>query len=62
MNRFTIKDKLLVTLVPVILLTFLIFLLTVYFISFRETQSIVNQQADISMNQKVQLVDTYLDV
>lgn len=61
MNRFTIKDKLLVTLVPVILLTFLIFLLTVYFISFRETQSIVNQQADISMNQKVQLVDTYLD-
>lgn len=61
LNRFTIKDKLLVTLVPVILLTFLIFLLTVYFISFRETQSIVNQQADISMNQKVQLVDTYLD-
>lgn len=61
MNRFTIKNKLLVTLVPVILLTFLIFLLTVYFISFRETQSIVNQQADISMNQKVQLVDTYLD-
>lgn len=39
----------------------MIFLLTVYFISFRETQSIVNQQADISMNQKVQLVDTYLD-
>ncbi len=36
-------------------------MLTVYFISFRETQSIVNQQADISMNQKVQLVDTYLD-
>ena len=61
LNRFTINDKLLVTLVPVILLTFLIFLLTVYFISFRETQSIVNQQADISMNQKVQLVDTYLD-
>ena len=61
MNRFTIKNKLLVTLVPVILLTFLIFLLTVYFISFREAQSIVNQQADISMNQKVQLVDTYLD-
>lgn len=61
LNRFTIKNKLLVTLVPVILLTFLIFLLTVYFISFRETQSIVNQQADISMNQKVQLVDTYLD-
>lgn len=61
LNRFTIKDKLLVTLVPVILLTFLIFLLTVYFISFREAQSIVNQQADISMNQKVQLVDTYLD-
>ena len=61
MNRFTIKNKLLVTLVPAILLTFLIFLLTVYFISFRETQSIVNQQADISMNQKVQLVDTYLD-
>ena len=61
LNRFTIKNKLLVTLVPAILLTFLIFLLTVYFISFRETQSIVNQQADISMNQKVQLVDTYLD-
>ncbi|WP_418771509.1 sensor histidine kinase [Neglectibacter timonensis] len=61
LNRFTIKNKLLVTLVPVILLTFLIFLLTVYFISFRETQSIVNQQADISMNQKAQLVDTYLD-
>lgn len=61
MDRFTIKNKLLVTLVPVVFCTFLIILTTVYFISFHETRDIVNRQADISMNQKVQLLDTYLD-
>lgn len=61
MDRFTIQKKLLVTLVPVVLVTFLIFLLTVYFVSFRETQNIVNHQADTNVSQKVRLVDSYLE-
>lgn len=61
LDRFSIKNKLLVTLVPVVVCTFLLILFTVYFISFHETRDIVNRQADISMNQKVQLLGTYLD-
>ena len=57
MSRFAIQKKLLITLVPVVLAAFLFFLLTVYWVSFRETQNIVNRQADTNVNQKVQLVD-----
>ncbi|MEG1426929.1 MAG: hypothetical protein RSC76_04495, partial [Oscillospiraceae bacterium] len=60
LDRFTIKNKLLVTLIPVIILIFLVLLATVYFISFRETQRIVNDQANIGMEQKVKLLDNYL--
>lgn len=60
MSRFAIQKKLLITLVPVVLAAFLFFLLTVYWVSFRETQNIVNRQADTNVNQKVQLVDSYL--
>lgn len=37
MSRFAIQKKLLITLVPVVLAAFLFFLLTVYWVSFRET-------------------------
>ena len=60
MSRFAIQKKLMITLVPVVLAAFLFFLLTVYWVSFRETQNIVNRQADTNVNQKVQLVDSYL--
>lgn len=53
MSRFAIQKKLLITLVPVVLAAFLFFLLTVYWVSFRETQNIVNRQADTNVNQKV---------
>ena len=47
MSRFAIQKKLMITLVPVVLAAFLFFLLTVYWVSFRETQNIVNRQADV---------------
>lgn len=50
MSRFAIQKKLLITLVPVVLVAFLFFLLTVYWVSFRETQNIVNRQADTNVN------------
>ena len=61
LDRFTIQKKLLITLVPVVLVTFLVFLFTVYFVSFRETRSIVNRQAAANVNQTAKLVDSYLE-
>lgn len=48
-NRFlkslSIKKKLTYTLIPVILVTYLLSVGSVYMVSFHETKSIVNQQA-----------------
>lgn len=64
-NRFfkslSIKKKLTYTLIPVILVTYLLSVGSVYMVSFHETKSIVNQQAQTLANQRTQLVDSYLD-
>lgn len=64
-NRFlkslSIKKKLTYTLIPVILVTYLLSVGSVYMVSFHETKSIVNQQAQTLANQRAQLVDSYLD-
>lgn len=64
-NRFlkslSIKKKLTYTLIPVILVTYLLSVGSVYMVSFHETKSIVNQQALTLVNQRTQLVDSYLD-
>lgn len=64
-NRFlkslSIKKKLTYTLIPAILVTYLLSVGSVYKVSFHETKSIVNQQAQTLANQRTQLVDSYLD-
>lgn len=60
LNRLSIKNKLLATLLPVIITAFFVLLLTIYFISFRESQNLVNQQLNVSMDQQIQLVNAYL--
>lgn len=64
-NRFlkslSIKKKLTYTLIPVILVTYLFSVGSVYMVSFHETKSIVNQQVQTLANQRTQLVDSYLD-
>lgn len=64
-NRFlkslSIKKKLTYTLIPVILVTYLLSVGSVYMVSFHETKSIVNQQVQTLANQRTQLVDSYLD-
>lgn len=60
MDRLKIKYKLLAALLPFILLSYLIFFILIYFVSFRETQNIVNDQAVVSVVQKAQIVDDYL--
>ena len=60
LDHFRIKEKLIFFLIPVILLTYLISLITVYLISFRETKNIVDHQSNIVASQKIQLIDSYL--
>ena len=60
LNALRIKEKLTFTLIPVILTTYLISIGAVYLISFQETKNIVDHQASIVANQKIQLVDSYL--
>lgn len=60
LRSLRIKKKLTFTLIPVILLTYQISLGAVYLISFQETKNIVDRQAGIVANQKIQLVDSYL--
>lgn len=59
-DRFIIQKKLLVTLVPVTVVSFLTLLVTTYFFSFQESQRLVNVQADITADQQIGLVDSYL--
>lgn len=60
LDHFRIKEKLIFFLIPVILLTYLVSLITVYLISFRETKNIVDHQSSIVASQKIQLIDSYL--
>ena len=60
LDHFRIKEKLIFFLIPVILLTYLVSLITVYLISFRETKNIVDHQSNIVASQKIQLIDSYL--
>ena len=60
LNALRIKEKLTFTLIPVILTTYLISIGAVYLSSFQETKNIVDHQASIVANQKIQLVDSYL--
>ena len=61
LSRLTIKNKLIVFLVPFILLSYLCMLFSVYFIFFEYTQEIVTYQADVSVQQKMQLLDAALE-
>ncbi|MCF2652500.1 sensor histidine kinase [Anaeromassilibacillus senegalensis] len=60
LDHFRIKEKLIFFLIPVILLTYLVSVITVYLISFRETKNIVDHQSNIVASQKIQLIDSYL--
>lgn len=57
--KLHIKDKLIVTLIPIMLVTYVIFASSIA-ISFRETKQLVDNQTRIVANQKTQLVDSYL--
>lgn len=61
LSRLMIKNKLIVFLVPFILLSYLCMLFSVYFIFFEYTQEIVTYQADVSVQQKMQLLDAALE-
>lgn len=60
-DRYPIQKKLLVTLVPVTAACFLLLLAIIYFVSFQESQRLVNVQADIIADQQIELVDSYLN-
>lgn len=60
LNARRIKEKLTFTLIPVILITYLVSIGAVYMISFQETKNIVDHQASIVAKQKIQLIDSYL--
>lgn len=61
LNRLMIKNKMIVFLVPFILLSYLCMLFSVYFVFFKYTQDIVTYQADVSVQQKMQLLDAALE-
>ena len=61
LSRLTIKNKLVAFLVPFILLSYFCMLFSVYFVFFEYTQEIVTYQADVSVQQKMQLLDAALE-
>lgn len=61
LSRLTIKNKLIVFLVPFILFSYFCMLFSVYFVFFEYTQEIVTYQADVSVQQKMQLLDAALE-
>lgn len=60
LNSLRIQKKLTVTLLPIILLTYVILICSMYLTSFQETKKLIDTQANIVANQKVQVVDSYL--
>lgn len=60
LGKLKIQNKLVVSLVPIILLTYIIIMLILYFVSFVETRRLVEEQVLINISQKARLSDNYL--
>jgi len=60
LGKLKIKNKLFLSLVPIILLTYIIIMLILYYVSFVETRRLVEEQVLINISQKARLSDNYL--
>lgn len=60
LGKLKIKNKLVLSLVPIILLTYIIITLILYYVSFVETRRLVEEQVLINISQKARLSDNYL--
>jgi len=61
LNRFRIKYKLIFSILPFVVLCYIIIFCSIHFLFYNVTKSIINKQAEQNIAEKVERFDSYLD-